>query len=60
MAQQEDLTRRQALASEAHDNMLKALLGFTPCEKLTVGDVKYIARHTQTLVFDALDKEGKS
>lgn len=53
MNPQERLKARQAAAQVAHDKMLQALLGFTPCSNLTVGDVQYIARLTQTLAFEA-------
>lgn len=50
---QDTLAKRQAAGQKAHDEMLRVLVGYTPCGKLTVDDVLYIARTAQTLAFNA-------
>lgn len=51
-----DLEKRQAAAKRAHDKMLEMLLRFTPCDKLTVADVKFIAEYCRTCAFDATEE----
>jgi hypothetical protein len=54
------LAKRQAAALRAHDRMLSILIQYSPCGKLSVDDVLYIARTTQTLAFEASDVDAVS
>ena len=50
------LQKRQDAAKRAHDRMLEALIGHSSFHKLTIEDVLYVARFTQTLAFDATEQ----
>lgn len=47
------LSHRQAACQIVHDTMVSRLIGYSPCGKLTVDDILYIARTAQTLAFEA-------
>ncbi len=49
----ETLKLRQDAAQVAYTKMLDAIVGYSPCGKLTIEDAQYIARTAQRLVFDA-------
>ncbi len=53
MEPRDTLKLRQDAAQRAYDRMLAALIGYSPCGKLTVDDITYIARLAQTAAFDA-------
>lgn len=48
----DDLKRRQEAGQEVERKMLDFLLGFSPTDVLSVGDVKVIAGHARGLAFD--------
>ena len=48
------LKRQQDAAATAASRMLKALMSYTPCDKLQVADVKFISEWCQTVTFDAI------
>jgi hypothetical protein len=45
------LTQMQAACKKIDETMLEFLLQYTPCESMTVGDVKLIARTASRLAF---------
>ncbi len=51
---QQELKRAQTAARGVYDKMMETMLGFTPCERLTIGDAQFIARMAQTHAFDAI------
>jgi hypothetical protein len=48
------LRAKQAACQVVYKTMIERLVGFSPCGKLTVDDVLYIARTAQTLAFEAM------
>jgi hypothetical protein len=44
---------RQAACQVVYDKMLERMLHYSPCEKMTVGDLLYFTRCAQNLAFDA-------
>lgn len=48
------LALRQKAAQSAEQRMLSTLMDFTPAEKLTVSDVKFIASWCRSICFDAI------
>lgn len=53
MGPQDTLKLRQEAAQVAYIKMLEAIIGYSPCGKLTIEDAQYIARTAQTLAFNA-------
>lgn len=56
VTRQELLALRQKAAEQASNRMLDMLLGYSPAEKLSVADVKFIAEWTRTVSFDAMNE----
>lgn len=53
-----DLKRRQAAAENLTQRMVEFLVDFEPMEKISVGDMKTIARFASSFAFDEFSKEG--
>lgn len=56
MPPRDNLAARQEAAQVAYAKMVEALIEYSPCGKLTVDDVLYIARTAQGLAFNAMEE----
>jgi len=45
---------RQEISALSYERMLKKLMGFDPCERLSVGDVKFLAEMCRTETYQAM------
>ena len=55
---QDRLRRQHDAAKRAYDLMMETIIGFDPCATMRIGDAQFLARMTQTYVFNAL-REGQ-
>jgi hypothetical protein len=49
------LTQLQSVCKKIEEGMMEFLLQYIPCESMTVGDVKIIARTASRLAFSTFD-----
>lgn len=53
---QDMLAAKQAACQAVYKEMIQRLIGYSPCAKLTIDDVLYIARSAQDMAFEAISE----